>query len=294
MTPVGTAVLAAAALFILGVAAMDDRAMAASPKPQRIVSLNVCTDQLLLSLADRARIASLTFLAADPSSSAMAAEAKGLATNRGRAEEILPLRPDLVLAGDTAARTTVQLLQRLGHRVVVVPLARTLADIPRNIGAVARAIGEDTRGARLATRFRRDLGRITAQAGVAPRPTAILFGPSGVSSGGDSLAGAVIEAAGWANGARGIGLAGVGRISLETVLGLRPQLLILSTLKKEYPSLANGLLRHPALARRLKGRTVIRIHHHRWACGTPHVLGAIRRLARLRDRLTGGEQRVKP
>ncbi len=93
------------------------------PKPRRIASLNVCTDQLLLILGLRRRLVSVTFLAADPSSSAMPGAVRGLNLNRGRAEEILTLRPDLVLAGATAATPTVQLLRRLGHRVVVVPLA---------------------------------------------------------------------------------------------------------------------------------------------------------------------------
>ena len=136
----GTAAASAVvALFLAGLA--GPKAEASSPKPRRIVSLNLCTDQLLLTLGIRSRIASLTFLAADPSASAMAEAARGFPTNRGRAEEVLALNPDLILAGSTAATPTVQLLKRLGHRVVVVPHANTLADIPRNIRTVAKAVG---------------------------------------------------------------------------------------------------------------------------------------------------------
>ena len=292
MTPVGAAVLAAAALLHFGM--VVGPANAAPPKPQRIVSLNVCTDQLLLMLRVRSRIASLTFLAADPSASAMATAARGLPTNRGRAEEVLALSPDLVLAGSTAATLTVQLLRRLGRRVVVVPLANTLGDIPSNIRAVAKAIGEEGRGERLVARFRSDLNNITIRTGAKPRPRVILLGPGGVSSGAGTLAGAVMEAAGWANVGKGLGLTGVGRIPLETALASRSRLLILSSLTDEHPSLAAGFLTHPALSQAFKGHKVIRIRHHLWACGTPHVLVAIRRLARMRDRLTAREGRVKP
>jgi iron complex transport system substrate-binding protein len=267
------------------------------PKPRRIASLNVCTDQLLLILGLRRRLVSVTFLAADPSSSAMPEAARGLPLNRGRAEEILPLKPDLVLAGATAATPTVQLLTRLGHRVVVVPLATTLGDIPRNIKTVARAAGEDARGQKLIARFQAELNRIAAELALTPedpRPSAMLFGPSGVTSGAHSLAGAIITAAGFTNGMTALGIKGVGRVPLETVLAFRPRLLILSDLKVDSPSLAGNLLAHPALERSFAGRTMIRINHHVWACGTPLVLDAIHRLARIRVQLVGEEEANRP
>jgi iron complex transport system substrate-binding protein len=266
-------------------------------KPRRIASLNVCTDQLLLILGMRKRLVSVTFLAADPSSSAMPEAARGLNLNRGRAEEILPLRPDLVLAGATAATPTVQLLRRLGHRVVVVPLATTLGDIPRNIETVARAVGEGARGKKLIARFNKELKRITAALPAVrenPPPSAMLFGPSGVTSGADSLAGAIITAAGFNNGMTALGLKGVGRVPLETVLAFRPRLLILSSLKVSNPSLAGNLLAHPALGRSFASRAMIRINHHVWACGTPLVLDAIRRLALIRARLVGERRARRP
>jgi iron complex transport system substrate-binding protein len=263
-----------------------------APKPRRIASLNVCTDQLVLMLGARERLVSVTFLAADPSSSALAEEARGLRLNRGRAEEILPLAPDLVLAGDTAATPTVALLTRLKRRVVVVPLALTLADIPRNIETLAGAIGEEAKGRRMIARFREALARLIRDASPppGPKPVALLVGPNGVTSGEDSLTGAIIAAAGFANGAAGLGLSGVGRLPLERVIGANPDLLILSSLKVEHPSLAGGFIRHPALERAFAGRRKIRIHHHVWACGTPLVLGAIERLIEARASLRGARR----
>lgn len=269
-------------------AAHPGPALADGPaKPRRIASLNVCTDQLALLLGARNRLVSVTFLAVDPSSSAMATQARGLRLNRGRAEEIVPLAPDLVLAGDTAATPTVQMLKRLGFRILVVPLARSLGDIPRNIAMLARAIGEEPRGRAMIARYHDAIARITRAhpAPAGPRPTALLLGPSGVTSGRDSLAGAIIEAAGFANEADGFGVIGVGRLPLERVLGARPDLLILSSLKVSHPSLAAGFIHHPALARASAATRRVRIHHHVWACGTPLVLGAIERLARLRTEL---------
>lgn len=273
---------------VLTLAIESAPALADGPaRPQRIASLNVCTDQLALMLGARDRLVSVTFLAADPSSSALPAEARGLRLNRGRAEEILPLDPDLVLAGDTAATPTVQLLKRLGRKVLVVPLARSLKDIPRNIETLARAIDEEARGHAMIARFRKRLRELTDDRGSSsgPRPVAMLIGPNGITSGAESLAGAIIEAAGLENGAARFKISGVGRLPLERVLSGKPDLLILASLKADHPSIAGAFIRHPALTRAFGGRTSVRIHHHVWACGSPLVLDAIERLAKARKKL---------
>lgn len=80
-------------------------------KPQRIASLNVCTDQLVIALAERSRIATVTFLAPNPDTSFYYREAKGLPINRGAAEEVLALKPDLIVAGTYTTPATTALLK---------------------------------------------------------------------------------------------------------------------------------------------------------------------------------------
>ena len=58
------------------------RAARCAAPPQRIVSLNVCTDQLLLDLVPRERIAALSYLAVDPD---VSHEGRGGAGPQGRA-----------------------------------------------------------------------------------------------------------------------------------------------------------------------------------------------------------------
>lgn len=66
-----------------------------------MISLNLCTNQLLLELADPQSIASVTSLARDCSISAQCNTAATVPINYGTAEELLAARPDLVLAGST-------------------------------------------------------------------------------------------------------------------------------------------------------------------------------------------------
>ena len=122
--------------LMLGLAAFaagPGHSAARAQAPQRIVSLTVCTDQPLLDLVPRKRIAALSYLAVDPTLSLKVDEARGLKLVRGMAEEVLALKPDLVIAQEYSTTATVDLLQRLGFRVVLVPLATDFAGMRRAI-----------------------------------------------------------------------------------------------------------------------------------------------------------------
>src|SRR5438045_1779807 len=101
-------------------------ALAASP-PQRIVSLNKCTDQLLLALVEPARIASVSPIGTDDLSF-LAEELKALPANSGRGESVLLTDADLVLTGPFESHTRQALLRRQGFDVLVIGLWRTLAE----------------------------------------------------------------------------------------------------------------------------------------------------------------------
>ncbi|MEW8396486.1 MAG: ABC transporter substrate-binding protein, partial [Candidatus Thiodiazotropha sp.] len=72
-------------------------AAATETAPRRVVSVNLCSDQLLLLLADPPQVASVSHLATQPASSFVAEQAARYPLNRARAEEIIRLQPDLIL-----------------------------------------------------------------------------------------------------------------------------------------------------------------------------------------------------
>lgn len=256
----------------------------ASAKPERIVSLNLCTDQLLLQLVEPARIASLTFLVADPAMSTMADRVGGLRLNHGLAEEILPLDPDLILARSYTARATVQLLRKLGHRVVEVPTAQTLDEVRRNIRIVAAAVEEPEAGEALIADFDARLSQIVPPPGppAGPRPVAAHFWANGYTSGRGSLVETLLRAAGYENLASRLGLAGAASLPLEVLLRAEPDLLVLGDTRGDAPALANEILRHPALLRAFAGRPQVVIPDSLRACGIPVIAEAIERLAAAR------------
>ncbi len=201
----------------------------------RVVSLNLCTDQLLVLLAPD-QVVGLSTLARDPALSFVAAEAAHLPIVRADAEAVLRLDPDLILAGPYGAQATIAALERRGRRVVRVDQPTDFDAIRAQTRAVAAALHAEARGEALLARMDADL----AQPSGPPRH-ALMWGARGWSSGPGSLGDAVLRAAGLRNVSAG------GVIGLEAVLARPPDLLI-TPAAPATPSLATDLLRHPALA----------------------------------------------
>src|SRR4051794_5994745 len=108
----------AAALVSLG-------ALSAAPAADlpRIVSMNVCTDELLRSVADPEQIVGLSRLSRNQPSEG---QARHFSVLSGGAEDVLALKPDIVLASTFDKRATRELLKQHGVHVVEFPLPRNL------------------------------------------------------------------------------------------------------------------------------------------------------------------------
>jgi iron complex transport system substrate-binding protein len=251
--------------------------------PQRIVSLNLCVDQILVDLVPRSRIAAVTHLAADPAVSAAPDKAIGLPVTHGAAEDVLSRHPDLVLAGQYSTPATVDLLRRLGLNVVTIPLPQDYAGVRTVVRQISIAVGEPERGAALIADFDRRLA-VAASKAVAlnARPTAVVYQVNNYVSRGGSLVDAALVTAGFRNGADTLQTDANGQVALETLLASPPDLLILSAKPDDYQTVVSDNLRHPLLARMTKpGRTAV-VPWSQWLCGTPAIADAVETLVKLR------------
>jgi iron complex transport system substrate-binding protein len=251
------------------------------------VSINLCTDQLAMMLAAPGQLVSVSDLAADPHSSAMAETARAYPVNQGRAEEVYLLAPDLVLAGAYTDPATVQMLRRVGLRVEQFDTARSLHDTRDRIAQMARVLGREDAGAALIARFDARLAALETEAG--PRPRAALYHPNGYTLGGGTLADDILRAAGFRNLAAELGHRGGGTLPLEQLVMAAPDLLI-SAAPLPGASRSEAVLGHPALDALRKGRAGLRITSPDWICGTPHVLNAVERLTDARRAMPEGGQ----
>ena len=257
----------------------------AGAKPTRIVSLDLCTDQLLIDLVERERIAAVTHLAADPEVSAIWEKGKGFPITRGNAEDVLHYKPDLILAGPFGVAPTVHLLRRLKANVVVVPLASDLDGVRAAVRIVAAAVGERARGEALVDAFDRRLAMIAAGLPQTPAPSAVIYQVGGAVSVAGNLADAVLAAAGFRNKAAEYRLTRGGQVPLELLAASPPDLLVLASAADEYRTVVSDNLRHPVLGRLRRQRASIEVPWRLWQCGTPHIADAIARLAEVRGAL---------
>jgi iron complex transport system substrate-binding protein len=251
------------------------------PKPARIVSLDLCTDQLLIELVERERIAAVTHLAADPQVSAIWEKGKGIPITRGAAEDVLRYKPDLVLAGPFGVAPTVSLLRRLNANVVVVPLASDFDGVRTAVRIVATAVGEEARGEAMIQAFDSRLGAIPA-APQATAPSAVVYQVGGAVSVAGALADEVLAAAGFRNKAAEYQLTRGGQVPLELLAASPPDLLVLTSAANEYRTAIGDNLRHPVLGLLRRQHASIEVPWRLWQCGTPHIAEAIMRLAEAR------------
>lgn len=221
---------------------------AASLQAGGIASVNLCLDQMLLRFAPRADIASLTWFAGNPLMSPLADQARGLPGNHGLVEEIVPLAPRLVLAGQYGAREAVELLRQLGYRVEQLPLPYRLADIDAHLLRMGELLGPSPALDAYRAQWRARQQQLAHwQAGLAPadKPRALMLGPNFVAPGRDTLEHELLTLSGFRNWAAD--QAGFAGISLERLALDPPDLLIVDRVADRHFSLAHEVLRHPAL-----------------------------------------------
>lgn len=267
----GRAIRAALAALSLAAAAAG---AGAETSPARVVSINLCTDQLAMAVAAPGQLISVSRFAADPGASAMADRAAAIPANGSGAEEVFGLAPDLVLAGRFTAPATLAMLRRLGVRVAVFDEARSLADIRDRIARMGDLLGRQAEAAALIADFDARLAALAPPPGA--RPSAALYGAQGYADGRATLPGAILAAAGFDNVARDSGF-----LPLESLVERLPAAVVTGAARAA-PSRADAILDHPALTRVTGGRGPLRLRGPDWQCGTPAVIDAIAALAAAR------------
>ncbi|HMM75265.1 MAG TPA: ABC transporter substrate-binding protein [Gammaproteobacteria bacterium] len=250
--------------------------LACAAAPARIASINLCTDALLLELADPGRIASITALSRDPTLSVHAARARTLPVNHGRAEELLVLAPDLVLADGGSSPATVTLLRRLGLNVETLPTATTLPEVIALVHRAGELIGAPARAAALAERLAALARRPAPDA-----PRALIVQPGGYVPGPDTLGPTLLALAGLRDLAPSLGLGRGGFANVEALLLARPEPIVRGRDANPGRAIADDFLSHPALehARRAHGgMRAVAVSDAAWACGSASLIDAVRDL----------------
>jgi iron complex transport system substrate-binding protein len=220
-------------------------ARAAGP---RIASMNVCTDQLLIPLADPEQIVGLSRYSRDRSESWAAGEAHKYRILSGGAEDILVLRPDVVVASLFDKRSTRELLKAKGLHLAEFAVPRNLDEVKAQI----RQMGEIVQHGDRATAEIAQLDAAIARARnvVAAKHYSVLpLSRRGWVSGGDSLLSSLLFETGLFNVAGDLGVSSGGYASLEAIVNAKPDFIVVSEAGDRAEDDGRAFLLHPALER---------------------------------------------
>jgi iron complex transport system substrate-binding protein len=231
-------------LLMIAALAMPVSASPAANLP-RVVSMNVCSDQLLLSLADPEQILGLSRFSRD---TWVSGDARRYPRLSGGAEDVLVLKPDIVLANLFDKRSTRELLKANGMHLAELSVPRTLTEVKDQIRELGDIVGHrDRAGLQIA---RLDAALARARQAVAEKPYRVLaLSRRGWAEGRDSFIGALLAETGLRNTVGELGFTFGGYASLEAIVSLKPDLLLVSQAGDFARDDGQAFLLHPALAR---------------------------------------------
>lgn len=249
--------------------------------PRRVASLNNCLDAMLVHLADRSQIAALSHYAREPQGSTVAEQAKALPYTFESAEEIIGLRPDMVLASQHSALATRNALKRLHVPVHRFKVPKSVTESLEQVRKIAGLIGHPDRGEVLVARIEAAIAASAPPPG-ARRLQALIYQPNGFAAGPGTLVDEMMERAGFENVARRYGLKTWGNVGLERLLADPPQVLLAGEPAPGARSWADRVMTHPAL-QSISGRMrTVRMPEKLLYCGGPVLIETAAAMTRAR------------
>lgn len=227
-----------------------------SKKPQKIVSVTLATDEILLSLVDKSRIKALTYMSVDPNLSNVVDAASDIPEKvEGKAEKIIPLEPDLVFVGDWHSKEFIQQLKDANLNVYVTKTPSTINEVKNNICKISYILGEIKKGIDVIQWMDnklRAIERKVKKIDTDERLTVLNYNSFETTSGIGSSFEEIVTRAGLINLPSKEGMEGWPPITREQIAELNPDVIILPSIAYD-PSqdpqvFAQGVRQDPVLA----------------------------------------------
>ncbi|MCP3729809.1 ABC transporter substrate-binding protein [Sphingomonas sp. MG17] len=241
--------------------------------PNRIVSVNLCADEMVLHLADRGQIAGLSRNAADPSLSAAAAKARGLNIMRDSAEALLVTDPDIIVAIPKGRSDALAMLGVRNYRLVTAPSAETYPEIVEQLRQVGTAVGHPARADALIADMDARLAALPRNPGRGK--VAAYYQRRGFMTGTGTLIDELMERLGLVNLAGKLGKPALSQLTLEEMVAARPDYLIMESATAQVTDQGTEMLHHPAL----RDIPKLWIPQSWTVCGSPEYVFAAESLA---------------
>jgi iron complex transport system substrate-binding protein len=200
-------------------------------EPERIVSLSPSNDEIVCALVDEKRIAGVSRFSRDEATSYVAEVARRINVFVDRnAEQIVSLRPDLVVAARYTKIDLKGLLAEARIPLIVTTDFRNFADIEANLRLIGKAVGEEGRADALIGEMRRRLA--DARSRLRPERAglrALYLASGNFSAGAGTSIHEILVAAGLENAAAKAGIKGHVKLAPEQITQINPDAILIAT-----------------------------------------------------------------
>ena len=259
-------------------------------KPQKIASLSISTDEILMALVAPERIAAFSYLVDDSGISNIADQAKAVPGRiKANAEVVIALQPDLVIIPDWQPVTLIQTLREAGVAVYVYKAPANLVEVKQSIAAIARVVGEEAAGGRVIENMDKELagiGEIVKQIPAEKRQVVIRSTLMGDSGGKGSTFEDICRYAGVEDGAAMIGLTMNEVMSKEQIVRINPDVIFLPLWdysgKNDLKKFGEDMQNDPALqpVKAIQNRRLVAVPDSHLSCNSQYIVEAVRDVAR--------------
>lgn len=256
------------------------------PKPGKIVSINLCTDELIFRLVPPERIAAMSAHSANGDVCSVAADAASVKKIKGGVEDVLACDPDLVIGGTFSNRETLRFFRSSETPVLVLGVPKSFEAIYEDIRQLARTVGESGKGEAIIKEMQ---GKLAALKKISPGPSfakreikirAVFFQSGNYVPGAGTFENAIMEAAGLVNVAAELGIKDYGNLSVEQLLEAKPDVLIFATDQQNGRTVRGEVLDHPAIKKGLPNIKIVKLPSRLLNCGSPASVEAVRILVK--------------
>jgi iron complex transport system substrate-binding protein len=199
--------------------------------PERIASVTLGSDEILLDLVEPERLAGVTFFADNPAISNVAGRLDGIEHTdlSGNPEQLISLNADLVIMASYSDPATVDQLLDAGVPVFVLTEFNTIGEIRANIRLLGQVTGEEARAEKLINDMDSQIAAVQTLIADQEPVRVLYYEPGGVTYGPGSTVDQIITMAGGVNVIADAAMGAYPLINAEFVLATDPDVILLGT-----------------------------------------------------------------
>jgi len=197
--------------------------------PERIASVALGSDEILLALVGPERLLGVTFLASDPAISNIAGQIEGIPYTdlSGNPERLIGLGADLIVMASYSNPAALDQLLDAGEPVFVLTEFNDLDEIRANIRLLGEVTGTEARAEALIAEMDARIAAVAETVAGEDPPRVLYYEPGGITYGPGSTVDAIITLAGGANVTAEADLGAYPLVNPEFVLAADPDVVLL-------------------------------------------------------------------